>query len=306
MKKEEPILVAIQCAVYNHEPYLRQCLDGFVMQKTNFRFVAIVHDDVSTDNSAAIIREYAEKYPDIIKPIYEKENQWSKHDGSLERVLDKAFKATCAKYVAWCEGDDYWTDPFKLQKQVDFMEAHPECTVTFHRYDILRQEEQTWRKDACDVYLQPDQSEVQLTIPMYFKHWVSQPCTMMYRYGTYLGVDKPYKEYKDQHIIFHLLTEGKGYILNFKGAVYRENQGGIHGRTRVIEQSRLAVEVALELYDYNEKTKATKDNLIETLDWAINCEKRYEGGDKKMMRGFILRRFKLSKSVKTALKQLFR
>lgn len=66
------ILVSIQCLVYNHEPYLRQCLDGIVMQKTNFKFEAIVHDDCSTDNSASIIREYAEKYPEIIKPIYEK------------------------------------------------------------------------------------------------------------------------------------------------------------------------------------------------------------------------------------------
>ena len=66
MSKEQPILVAIHCLVYNHEPYLRECLDGFVMQKTNFRFVAIVHEDASKDNSAAVIREYEAKYPDII------------------------------------------------------------------------------------------------------------------------------------------------------------------------------------------------------------------------------------------------
>ena len=73
--KEQPILLSIRCIVFNHEPYLRKCLEGFVMQKTNFRFIAIVHDDASTDNSAAIIREFEEKYPDIIKPIYEEENQ---------------------------------------------------------------------------------------------------------------------------------------------------------------------------------------------------------------------------------------
>ena len=89
--QEQP-LVSIQCLVYNHEPYLRQCLDAFVMQKTNFKFEAIVHDDVSTDGSAAIIREYAEKYPDIIKPIFETENQYSKHDGSLERIMHDACK----------------------------------------------------------------------------------------------------------------------------------------------------------------------------------------------------------------------
>ena len=97
-KKESP-LVSIRCLVYNHGPYLRQCLDGFVMQKTNFAFEAIVHDDASTDNSAEIIREYAEKYPDIIKPIYETENQYSKHDGSLRRIMDAAIHPD-AKYIA--------------------------------------------------------------------------------------------------------------------------------------------------------------------------------------------------------------
>ena len=115
-------LVSIRCLVYNHEPYLRQCLDGFVMQKTTFPFEAIVHDDASTDGSAAIIREYAEKYPDIIKPIYETENQHSKHDGSLALIMDAAMHPN-SKYVALCEGDDYWIDPEKLQLQVDVMEA---------------------------------------------------------------------------------------------------------------------------------------------------------------------------------------
>lgn len=124
----EQLLVSIQCLVYNHEPYLRQCLDGFVMQKTNFRFEAIVHDDVSTDGSAKIIREYAEKYPDIIKPIYETENQYSKRDGSLERIM---YEACRGKYIAICEGDDYWTDSLKLQKQVDFMEKNPNYSMCF-------------------------------------------------------------------------------------------------------------------------------------------------------------------------------
>ena len=116
---DDKILVSIQCLVYNHEPYLRQCLDGFVMQKTNFRFEAIVHDDASTDGSAKIIREYAEKYPDIIKPIYETENQYSKRDGSLTRIMNTACRG---KYIAICEGDDYWIDPLKLQKQVSILE----------------------------------------------------------------------------------------------------------------------------------------------------------------------------------------
>ena len=105
------------------------------MQKTNFRFEAIVHDDASTDGTADIIREYEAKYPDIIKPIYETVNQYSKHDGSLERIINEH---THGKYIAICEGDDYWIDPLKLQKQYDYMEEHPECSLCFHaNYDLF-------------------------------------------------------------------------------------------------------------------------------------------------------------------------
>lgn len=124
-------LVAIRCITYNHEAYIRDALEGFVMQQTDFPFVAIVHDDASTDGTADIIREYAAKYPDIIKPIYETENQYSKRDGSIPRIMNEACEKTGAKYYALCEGDDYWTDPLKLQKQVDFLESHPDYSLVF-------------------------------------------------------------------------------------------------------------------------------------------------------------------------------
>lgn len=132
---EKP-LVAIQCLVYNHEKYLRDCLDGFVMQKTNFKFVAVVHDDVSIDNSASIIREYEQKYPDIIKPIYETENQFSKGENILNNIMVSVCYKTGAEYIAFCEGDDYWTDPYKLQKQVDFLESHPDVGLCYTDYNI--------------------------------------------------------------------------------------------------------------------------------------------------------------------------
>ena len=130
-------LVAIHCLVYNHEPYLRDCFEGFIMQQTNFPFVAIVHDDASIDGSATIVREYEQKYPHIFKPIYEIENQFSKRDGSLERIMNKMIDDTGAKYVAMCEGDDYWIDPYKLQKQVDFLEKNPRYSICFHKTKTL-------------------------------------------------------------------------------------------------------------------------------------------------------------------------
>lgn len=126
----ENIMVSVICLAYNAEKYIGQCLDGFVMQKCNFNYEVFVHDDASKDGTANIIREYEKRYPSLIHAIYQKENQYS------QRVQINAcyiYPHVKGKYIALCEGDDYWTDPFKLQKQVDAMEQHPECHMSVHR-----------------------------------------------------------------------------------------------------------------------------------------------------------------------------
>jgi glycosyltransferase involved in cell wall biosynthesis len=122
-------LVSVSCITYNHAPYIRQCLDGFIMQKTNFCFEVLIHDDASTDGTTEIIKEYEAKYPDIIRPLYEEENQWIK--GRRGSIIFNYPRAK-GKYIALCEGDDYWTDPLKLQKQVDFLEENPDYAICFH------------------------------------------------------------------------------------------------------------------------------------------------------------------------------
>lgn len=127
-------MVSVCCLVYNHEKYLRKCLDGFVMQKTSFKFEVLIHDDASTDGSQDIIREYEEKYPDIIKPIYQTENQYSKGVKISQTFLYPKIKS---KYVAFCEGDDYWCDDHKLQKQFDIMEMNSDCSMCVHKVDVI-------------------------------------------------------------------------------------------------------------------------------------------------------------------------
>ena len=136
-QQDSPILVTVRCLAYNHAPYIRQCLEGFVMQKTSFRFQVIIHDDASTDGTDDIIREYAEKYPDIIVPIFETENQYSKRNGAISRQINRLKKGI---YAACCEGDDYWTDPLKLQKQVSFLEQHPDYIMTCNRTQLFSQQ----------------------------------------------------------------------------------------------------------------------------------------------------------------------
>lgn len=124
----DDILVSINCTAYNHEEYIADAIEGFLKQKTNFHFEILIHDDASTDRTADIIRDYEKKYPNLIKPIYQKENQYSQGHLISNINLERAK----GKYVAICEGDDYWIDPFKLQKQVDYMEEHPECSLCVH------------------------------------------------------------------------------------------------------------------------------------------------------------------------------
>ena len=129
--------VSIICLVYNHECFLRKCLDGFVNQNTNFNYEIIIHDDCSTDSSKAIIEEYVAKNPNLFIPLYEEENQYSQ---GHEFVQSKMESIAQGKYLAYWEGDDYWCDNNKLQIQYDYMEKHPECSLCVHntiRHDLM-------------------------------------------------------------------------------------------------------------------------------------------------------------------------
>lgn len=139
------IIVSIICNTYNHEKYIKDALDGFIMQKTSFSFEVLIHDDASTDNTANIIREYEKKYPDIIKPIYETENQYSKKKGLVNKIQYSRVKG---KYIAICEGDDYWIDPYKLQKQYDALENHSDVDICATSAIMVDAES---KKEICEI-----------------------------------------------------------------------------------------------------------------------------------------------------------
>ncbi len=121
--------VSVLCAAYNHEEFLRQTLDSFLMQKTDFPFEVLVNDDASTDTTADIIREYASKHPDVIRPFYQTENLYSRRINLYDKVF---FPEVRGEYIALCEGDDYWCDEEKLQRQVDWLDAHREYSACVH------------------------------------------------------------------------------------------------------------------------------------------------------------------------------
>ena len=133
--EENEVMVSVCCIAYNHGKYIEQTLQGFVKQITNFRFEVIVHDDASTDNTKSIIQKYVELYPDLFIPMYETENQYSKGQGGINiRIMAPKIRG---KYVAYCEGDDYWSDEHKLQKQYEALENNPDCSICVHRVQFI-------------------------------------------------------------------------------------------------------------------------------------------------------------------------
>lgn len=143
--ENEP-LVSVRCMTYNHSKYVVQSLDSFLMQETDFPFEIIIHDDASTDSTQDIIRDYQQKYPHIIKPILQTENQYSKPNGReyMRELINSACKG---KYIAWCEGDDYWIDSKKLKKQVDYLEAHSDCSMVFNSANYVNDSEEVFYVD---------------------------------------------------------------------------------------------------------------------------------------------------------------
>jgi glycosyltransferase involved in cell wall biosynthesis len=133
-------VVSICCITYNQAPFIRECLDGFLMQETTFPVEIVIHDDASTDGTADIIREYEARHPGIIRALYQTENQFRK-----VRHLDVIFNfpRSRGRYIALCEGDDYWTAPDKLQMQVDFMESHQQYSGCFHNVTVVYEDGST-------------------------------------------------------------------------------------------------------------------------------------------------------------------
>lgn len=246
------IIVTIYSLCYNQECYVRQCLDGIVMQKTNFKFEAIIHDDASTDATADIIREYEAKYPNIIKPIYQTENQYSKRDFSISKILKLH---THGKYIAMCEGDDFWVDPYKLQKQVDFLESHPEFSLCCNRIQKLYSHDDKYVDDPFgDRFSNNDYFYFNREENM--RYWYTQTNAVMYRLDC-LNIDKShFKYYNDTHMNYFLLSNGNGCMLSFIGGVYRIHDGGVFSSVTTHARASLSYKIYKEIYQYSHDVAA--------------------------------------------------
>lgn len=217
--------VSVICVTYNHRAFIRECLEGFVRQKTDFPFEVIVHDDASTDGTADIVREYAANYPHIIKPVLQPENQWRKG-----KTMSKTFiyPLIQGEYVAYCEGDDYWTDENKLQKQVDFLDANPDHSVCFHPVKIK------WEGDkkASSVFPSPSfrfhKTELELSDLLKQNFMQTNSVLLRWRFHRDSYDLIPDRILPGDWFIFLLHAQlGKIKMLPDIMSVYRKHSGGI-------------------------------------------------------------------------------
>ena len=218
------IIVSVSCITYNHAPYIRACLDGFLMQKTSFVFEILIHDDCSTDGTREIIEEYSKKYPDIIFPIFQTENQYSK--GVRGMMARFNFPRSRGKYIALCEGDDYWSDPYKLQRQVDFLEANTDFSICFHNMKILNES----NPSAIEFTNSKDQESVSSILDLASKGNFMFTASVVFKkpkdgFPNWL-TDLPIGDYA-----IHLFNAqfGKIKFLDQVMGVYRIHAGGVWG-----------------------------------------------------------------------------
>lgn len=259
MNEELKILVSIVCVTYNHEPYLRKALDGFLMQKTNFPIEIILADDCSTDGTSAICDEYAAKHPELVRCIHSERNV-----GGVENER-RAIEAAKGKYIATCEGDDYWLDVRKLQKQVDFMEAHPEYSVTWTRYEKFNQADNRYYTDGNDDLFRGGKEYIDITTHMFLHRWITQYLTMVFLRSAYDNTwCKKYKYYRDSHQFYHLLQNGKGAILNFVGGVYRQTGEGVYSDLDHLRRQEMQIAVFKELWKVNNDEDAKSMYMLNT------------------------------------------
>ena len=243
-------MVSICCATYNHVLFIRQCLDGFVMQKTKFPIEILIHDDASTDGTQDIIREYEAKYPNIIKPIYQKENQYSK---GVKVSLVYNYSRVKGKYIALCEGDDYWTDPYKLQKQVDFLESHPDYVMCSHRFNQYIQDKNLLEEEK-DLTFQGADYDLKNLIG---GKWLTQTLTVMYRRDA-LDLQR-YESYGmslDMILFYELLRNGKGYCFSDVMGVYRLHKGGVWSEVSINQQRLIEFKARLAIYEVEKSDDA--------------------------------------------------
>ncbi|TVR84990.1 MAG: glycosyltransferase [Saprospirales bacterium] len=224
-------LVSVRTSTYQHAKYIEQCIEGVLNQKTSFPFEFIIGEDFSTDGTRELVFSYAEKYPDRIRVVASDQNEGVRGNGWRCKVRARG------KYIALCEGDDYWTDPLKLQKQVDYLEAHPEAYFTFHHSSILKGERIVGRRPKSGSGI------VKMEDLLFRKTYPTMSLVFRRSKGFLLDQINLRKEFStgDFLLVLLLASRGPGYLFPEVMGVYRVHSGGVYSPLGEIKKLQIGI-----------------------------------------------------------------
>ena len=275
------MLVSVLMITYNHEQYIVQAIEGVLMQQTNFDVELIIGNDFSSDSSNNIINNFISSHK------HSKDIKYFFHDYNLG-IQDnfKFIKAKAnGKYIAICEGDDFWTDPLKLQKQIDFLEVNMGYSLCYTRFKTLNQKTKELALDFNQKYFQNKEEWIDFDFEQFQKGWHIGNQTLVFRNSFFnIGALNKFKFFKDVHVVAHLLKKGKGACLNFVGATYRIHDGGIHTSVTVYKGFEIGYNAHQEIYFDNKKNIFLKRKYIHSLKNYVNANIR----DYQLMKAFEL------------------
>lgn len=234
----DKIQVSIVCITYNHEKFIAKMLDSLLSQKTNFKYEILIHDDASKDRTQEIIRDYANKYPNIIKPILQKENQWSK---GINPNITYNYPRIQGEYVAYCEGDDYWSDVNKLQLQYDAMEQNKECAICVHKTQCVSLSNEKINREFPPIELEEGiiTSQAYITMELREVGWLFQTSSYFIRAEVVKKYASSYvNKYPvgDLPLVLFSLQEGSCYYISRKMSCYRVDSGGAMSKLKSREK----------------------------------------------------------------------
>ncbi|MEO0371347.1 MAG: glycosyltransferase [Pseudomonadota bacterium] len=240
---DEPVKVSICTITFNHGPYLRQTLDGFLAQRCDFRVEIVVNDDASTDETGDILREYAGRHPDIVRPIIQPENLFSK---GVNPYTCFVFPNATGEYLALCDGDDYWDDPDKLAMQAAYLDAHPDVSVTFGRVHAVSEDgiEETYKNGLeRDIPAAELKNGPPINTPTaMFRHVFRDGPAQFLRYAPM----------SDMTLWSMLGDHGRGVFLpDLKPAFYRQHSGGIFSKKGLQTQLFMGTITLLNIAAYH-------------------------------------------------------
>ncbi|WP_271424727.1 glycosyltransferase family 2 protein [Aequorivita sinensis] len=262
-------LASILCITYNHEKFIRLCLESLVSQECDFDFEILIHDDASTDGTQAIIKEFQQKYPDIVKPILQTENQWSKKASGINLRFN--YPRAKGKYIALCEGDDYWIGNDKLQKQVAFLENNPEYSMICSAYNLVSEEGiKSIVKKGIVSAEKEDDNGFYFDLGDLIKHWFARPSTaLITNLSDKAKILEDYESPFDVHLFYHILKTKKGYYSKEILAGYNRHNGGVYSGRSPQELLLAHYYIFKEIYE-KDKNKFIREQYLELSYKLIN------------------------------------